>query len=69
MNFDYFSNTDGTIDVTLISSTGQTVYKNQISVTKGKSSKAIDVSDIKQGVYIFSLKSPHGVSTKKIIIN
>jgi len=69
MNFDYFSNTDGTIDVTLVSATGQTVYKNQISVTKGKLSQAIDISEFKQGVYIFGLKSENGVSTKKVIVN
>jgi len=69
MNFDYLSNSDGVLDVTLTSSSGQTVYKNQVNVAKGKYSQAIDISNLKQGVYIFSIKSENGISTKKIIVN
>ena len=69
MNFDYFSNADGVIDVRLTSTSGQTVYSNQLNSTKGKFSQTIDISNLKQGVYIFSVKSNNGVSTQKIIVN
>jgi PKD repeat protein len=69
MNFDYFSNTEGVIDITLTSSSGQTVYREQIASAKGKMSNSLDISNIKQGVYIFSVKSENGVSTQKLIVN
>ena len=69
MNFDYISNTDGALDITLTSSAGQTVYKEQINTTKGRYSQAINISNLKHGVYIFSVISANGISTKKIIIN
>jgi subtilisin family serine protease len=69
MNFDYFSNTDGMIEVTLTSASGQTVYMEKSNATKGKMSGVIDISNFKQGIYIFSLKSEKGISTQKLIVN
>jgi subtilisin family serine protease len=69
MNFDYFSNAEGVIEVSLTSVSGQTVFSDQINAPEGKFSQEIDISNIKKGVYVFSLKSQNGVSTKKIIVN
>ena len=69
INFDYFSNTEGPLEISLTSTTGQTIYKQQVNVAKGKYSQAIDISNVKQGVYVFNIKSGNGISTKKIIVN
>ncbi len=68
LGFDYISNVDGKIDISLISAMGQTVYTNRMEVPKGKFAGRIDVSGFSKGVYVLNIQSQNGTSTQKIVL-
>lgn len=64
----YFTNTRTQVQVRLSSITGQLVYTSQYDAHNGNNTLTIDVSQLPKGVYVMSVESSNGVTTKKVIV-
>ncbi|HZK08167.1 MAG TPA: S8 family serine peptidase [Bacteroidales bacterium] len=64
----YFTNTPTQVQVRLSSITGQLVHTSQHSAHNGNNTLTIDVSQLPQGMYVMTVESSNGVTTKKVIV-
>ena len=56
-------------DLSIVSNLGMTVYSEKSVAISGKTVKMIDLSQLKSGVYLLSLKSNSGTVTRKIVVD
>jgi subtilisin family serine protease len=64
----YFTNAQTQVRVRLSSITGQLVHNAEYSAHNGNNTLTIDVSQLPQGVYVMTVESSNGVTTKKIVV-
>ena len=67
VNFE-FSNVEGDVTVEMTNIQGQVVYTERYMDVSGHSMKSVNVSSLKNGMYIVKFMSNNGVATKQLII-
>lgn len=66
--YDNANNISSKINVELYNLTGQKVYETQLNQNAGLFQKTLNLSNVKQGIYIMKVISGNDVKTEKIII-
>ncbi|NCA86627.1 MAG: PKD domain-containing protein [Clostridia bacterium] len=64
----YYTNTQTQVRVRLSSINGQLVHTSQYNAHSGNNTLTLDVSQLPQGVYVMTVESSNGLTTKKIIV-
>jgi len=68
LNVNFSSKTNQSVELRLVSVTGEAVYSNSLSNISGDVNHKIDVSNFAKGIYILNLTSTEGTVNKKVII-
>lgn len=70
VNVNFSINESANVEMTVISVTGDVVYNNNFgSIAAGKYSKNINVSELANGIYFYTLNVNGNVTTKKLVIS
>lgn len=70
VNVNFSLNESATVDMSVVSVTGDVVYNNNFgTIAAGKYSKNINVSELANGVYFYTLTVNGNVTTKKLVIS
>jgi hypothetical protein len=70
VNVNFSVNESATVDMSVVSVTGDVVYNNNFgTIAAGKYSKNINVSELANGVYFYTLTVNGNVTTKKLVIS
>jgi PKD repeat protein len=64
----YFTNTQTLVRMRLTSISGQLVQASEYNAHRGNNTLTLDVSQLPQGVYVMTIESSNGVTTKKVIV-
>ena len=57
-----------TFSISIVSVTGQIIYKEELTNVSGDFNEQIDVSGFNKGIYFLQLLNSKGIITKKIIL-
>ena len=64
----FYSTVDQNVILIVKNLLGKTVYKKEITTTKGKKSFTFYKKDLNSGMYIYSIQSDNGITSKRLII-
>lgn len=68
LNVNFHVEQHQTVEIRMLSVTGEIVYNNVLSNVSGEISNSIDVSNFAKGIYILNLSSVEGTVNKKVIV-
>lgn len=68
LNLDFNLNSNTDVAVSMTDLTGKTVYNNNLKNLNGNQGLVISTSSLADGIYMISLKTNEGISTKKVAI-
>lgn len=68
LNVNFNVEQNQTVEIRMMSVTGETVYSNILSNVNGEINNSIDVSNFAKGIYILNLSSVEGTVNKKVIV-